>query len=72
MLSKFNYLNFFKMLNFNKSSDVFDSVPEIGFLETWNQPRKMGFRQDEQSFSSFFAIFDDFSKWSTPKVLRMF
>ena len=34
--------------------------------------RKMGWRQIEQGFSSFFAIFDDFSKLNALKVLRNF
>ena len=32
----------------------------------------MGLRKFEQGFSSFFAIFDDFSKWSMPKPLGNF
>ncbi len=31
----------------------------------------MGLRQDD-FFAKFFAIFDDFKKWSMPKVLRDF
>ena len=37
-------------------------IPEIGFSGKQNQP-KNGFKsQVEQGFSSFFGIFDDFSK----------
>ena len=33
---------------------------------------EMGGRQIEQGFSSFFAIFHDFSKWRAPKALCNF
>ena len=33
---------------------------------------EIGFGQVEQDFSSFFAKFDDCSKWSTPKALQNF
>ena len=47
--------------------------PKPGF---WNCCGEMGLRQVELGFSSFFAIvlgiFDNFSKWSAPKVLQSF
>ena len=33
---------------------------------------EMGLRKVEQGSSSFFAMFDDFSKWSMPKALQNF
>ena len=33
---------------------------------------EMGSKQIQQGFSSYFAIFDDLSKWSVPKVLWNF
>ena len=41
--------------------------PGFGYLQLRG---KIGGKQAEQGFSSFFVIFDDFSKWSTPKELR--
>ena len=42
---------------------VTDQVIEIGFLGTRNQLKNVLIRQVEQGFSSFFAIFDDFTKF---------
>ena len=43
-------------------------LPEIPVLGTCNTVEKWVKRQVEQGFSSFFDIFDDFSKWSMPKT----
>ena len=55
-----------------ESELVMYRVPEIRFLGTWKQPKDGFLRQIKQGFSSFFAKFDYFSKWSTQKKVKIF
>ena len=49
---------------------MIDRVPETRVSGFGSAEVKWVFkRQVEQGFSSFFGIFDDFSKWSVPKAL---
>ena len=51
---------------------VMDWILETWGFGFWKCHGEMVWRQVEQLFSSFFATFDDFSKWSIQNVLQNF